>query len=289
LALLHIIVCEFSGLTGFVSLFNILSSREISVANKQGQSNTVKAKPLQPIQTVNLNDAVYDILRQYILDYNFEPGQRLDLEKLENDLQVSRTPLKHALTRLSVEGLVEIQPRRGTFVASVDAERLEEAYKIRSSFELYVALCIFKYLQPDDYIFFDELEQQMNDFLDFNADSEQLGATMSDYLQLDKALHEHLVRRGGPTRMLDLFGQMNVHTQVQRIVVYYKPDELTAMHFEHGQIFAAIRSQSPERLNAVLLNHLEASRMRAVKAVLYHQSCENKPETRLNIRDFKPS
>jgi DNA-binding GntR family transcriptional regulator len=122
----------------------------------------VAHKTLQPIQTVNLNDAVYDILRQQILNYNFEPGQRLDLAALEDKLQVSRTPLKNALTRLSVEGLVEIQPRRGTFVAPIDAESLEEAYKIRSSFELYVALCIFKYLKDEDYAFFEDVEIAMN-------------------------------------------------------------------------------------------------------------------------------
>jgi len=230
----------------------------------------VKAKSLEPIQTINLNDVVYDVLRRHILNQDFEPGQRLNLEILENELQVSRTPLKQALTRLSVEGLVEIQPRRGTFVASIDAERLDEIYKIRSSFELYVALCIFKYLQPEDYAFFDELEQEMNELVGLDSRSEHWRDNVVDYLQLDKALHEHLIRRGGPARMLDLFEQMNVHTQVQRIAIHYSRNEFLAMHFEHSQIFAAIRSQSPEHLNAVLLNHLETSRMRAVTSALHN-------------------
>jgi DNA-binding GntR family transcriptional regulator len=70
--------------------------------------------------------------------------------------------LNNALTRLSVEGLVGIQPQRGTVVAPIDAEKLEEAYKIRSSFELYVALCIFKYLKDEDYAFFEDVEIAMN-------------------------------------------------------------------------------------------------------------------------------
>lgn len=223
---------------------------------------------LTPIKTVNLNDAVYDILRQHILSYNFEPGQRLDLETLENELQVSRTPLKHALTRLSVEGLVEIQPRRGTFVAPLDADRLEEAYKIRTSFELYVALCIFKYLQPSDYAFFDDLEAQMDDLV-ADAEWQQI---LPNYIQVDTQLHERLVACGGPARMLDLFQQMNVHTHVQRIVQHYSETECHAMHFEHSQIFMALRNQSPEQLSAALLHHLEASRFRAVKSVVHHHN-----------------
>ncbi|MDQ7026863.1 MAG: GntR family transcriptional regulator [Anaerolineae bacterium] len=223
---------------------------------------------LTPIKTVNLNDAVYAILRQHILNYNFEPGQRLDLETLENELQVSRTPLKHALTRLSVEGLVEIQPRRGTFVAPLDADRLDEAYKIRTSFELYVALCIFKYLQASDYAFFDDLEAQMDALVaDENSNWQQI---LPHYIQVDTQLHERLIDCGGPARMLALFQQMNVHTHVQRIVQHYSETECRAMHFEHRQIFVALRNQSPEQLSAALLHHLEASRFRAVKSVAQH-------------------
>jgi len=75
---------------------------------------------LQPVSLPKLNDVVYELLRERILRYDFAPGQRLDLPELEAMLQISRTPLKNALTRLEVEGLVEVQPRRGTFVAGLN-------------------------------------------------------------------------------------------------------------------------------------------------------------------------
>jgi DNA-binding GntR family transcriptional regulator len=224
--------------------------------------NTLEAKvELQPVSLPNLNDVVYQLLRERILQYDFAPGQRLDLPELEASLQISRTPLKNALTRLEAEGLVEVQPRRGTFVAALNAQKLDEAYKIRSAFELYVALCLFKYLTPEDFGFFQEVRGALNDL----AQADDWQAVIGDYLWLDRQLHERFVARGGTPRMLELFQQMNVHRQVARIISRYQKRDLDAMHFEHEQIFAALDDRSPERLSAALLNHLEASRYRALK------------------------
>ncbi len=216
---------------------------------------------LQPVSLPKLNDVVYELLRERILRYDFTPGQRLDLPELEAMLQVSRTPLKNALTRLEVEGLVEVQPRRGTFVAALNTEKLDEAFKIRSAFELYVALCLFKYLTVEDFAFFDQIRAA----LDRLAGTGDWPLVIFDYLQYDQQLHERFVARGGTPRMLQLFQQMNVHMQVARIVRSYQPRDFEAMHFEHEQIFAALEARSQERLSAALLNHLEASRFRALK------------------------
>lgn len=217
---------------------------------------------LSPIESTNLSDAVYGQLRQLIIEQSFTPGQRLDLGELEDSLQVSRTPLKTALKRLEMEGLVDIQARRGTFIAQIDADKLEENYKIRSSFELYVALCLFKYLKPDDYQTIERIRFEMNQLVDECDGNWQ--SVINAYLQLDQEFHELLVRVGGPTRMLDIFQQLGVHPQLHHIVPKYTLREFQAMHFEHEQIFASIVDYSPERLSASLLNHLESARHRVL-------------------------
>ncbi|GAB5491980.1 MAG: hypothetical protein Phog2KO_21950 [Phototrophicaceae bacterium] len=217
---------------------------------------------LSPIEATNLSDAVYEQLRDLIIGQSFVPGQRLDLTELEDSLQVSRTPLKTALKRLEIEGLVDIQARRGTFIAQIDASKLEESYKIRSSFELYVALCLFKYLKDEHYETIYDIREQMNHLVDKCAGNWQ--EIITEYLQLDQQFHELLVRVGGPARMLDIFQQLGVHPQLHHIVPNYSEREFQAMHFEHEQIFASIVDYSPERLNASLLNHLESARYRVL-------------------------
>lgn len=215
---------------------------------------------LNPFDIPNLNDVVYNTLRKAILQYDFAPGQRLDLSDLEHHLQVSRTPLKHAMTRLEVEGLVQVQARRGTFVTQISAAKLEEDYKIRSAFELYVALCLFKYLTPADYDFFAEISVQM-DHLALQARKSGWQDVIHDYLDLDRDLHQKMIACGGPHRMLPLWQQTNVHMQVGRLATRIAESDFDGAHFEHRQILDAIAAHAPERLNAALLNHLESSRL----------------------------
>lgn len=200
------------------------------------------------------------MLRKWILDQKLSPGQRLNLTQLENQLRVSRTPIKMALKQLELEGLVEILPRRGTFIASIDIEKLDENYKISSAFELYVALCLHKYLNDDDYRFFEALSLEMDQLA--NAGGSDFQAIMLDYLELDKQLHERLILRGGPQRMLDIYRQMNIHTLMARIVPRYSASSFQTMHLEHNQIFTALLSQNPEKLSYALNDHLEAERQR---------------------------
>lgn len=221
------------------------------------------SSPIDAISLPNLNDVVYDRLREAILRLEFEPGERLNLPELEEKLQVSRTPLKNALTRLEMEGLVAIHPRRGTFISEVSKEKLEEEYKIRSAYELYVALCIYKYLSPEDYVFFDNIWRQMNE-LAHKAESLGWQNVIHKYLLLDYALHERFVVRGGPPRMIVLWQQTNVHMQVSRIAGRLSDYDCDMIHFEHQQILDALHFGSPERLSASLLNHLESSRFRVV-------------------------
>lgn len=215
---------------------------------------------LNPVNLPSLNDVIYHKLREAILRYDFAPGQRLDLSELETRLQVSRTPLKNAMTRLEAEGLVEVLARRGTFVTEISADKLEEDYKIRSAYELYVALCLYKYLTPEDFDFFTDLRHQM-DTLAKQAAKSSWQDVIEDYLTLDRQLHMKLVVCGGTPRMVKLWQQTNTHMQFARLLPKLRERDFEMIHFEHLQILDALLAGSPERLNAALLNHLESSRL----------------------------
>lgn len=67
---------------------------------------------------------VYEKLRQSILDLTLEPGSPLDEVGLSEQFEMSRTPIREALVRLSAEGLVTTLPNRSTIVSSIDFVRL---------------------------------------------------------------------------------------------------------------------------------------------------------------------
>ncbi|WP_295313060.1 GntR family transcriptional regulator [Roseobacter sp.] len=81
------------------------------------------------------SDAIADTLEGLILDGSFEDGQRLDEVQLAERFEVSRTPLREALQRLAVSGLVEQIPRRGVFVRQPGPVELVEMFEVMAELE----------------------------------------------------------------------------------------------------------------------------------------------------------
>lgn len=92
-----------------------------------------------PLEVVSVEDGVYRILRQDISRLELAPGDRLPLEELAARFQVSLTPVRHALRRLESEGLVVGERRRGSRVAPLSVEELEEIQALRLGLESFLA------------------------------------------------------------------------------------------------------------------------------------------------------
>ena len=83
---------------------------------------------LTKISRQRATDEVYEALRQSILGHLFAPGERLQVEEIAAKLGVSLTPVRHAIQQLATEGLIEIKPRSGTFVAKLTSPFFGRAY-----------------------------------------------------------------------------------------------------------------------------------------------------------------
>src|SRR6266699_5612982 len=94
---------------------------------------------LTKIQRERAVDAVYQALRQAIVTSLMKPGERLNVDELAAKLGVSLTPVRSAIQQLATEGLVEIRPRSGTFVASLSPQDVEETFEIRCALECLAA------------------------------------------------------------------------------------------------------------------------------------------------------
>jgi DNA-binding GntR family transcriptional regulator len=92
-----------------------------------------------PLEISSVEDGVYRALRSEIGRLDLAPGQRLPLEELAGRFQVSLTPVRHALRRLESEGLVVSLPRRGSRVAPLSVEELEEIQALRLGLETFLA------------------------------------------------------------------------------------------------------------------------------------------------------
>jgi len=82
-----------------------------------------------------MNKQVYEGLKDMIIQNQLKPGEKLSIEKIAQELEVSRTPVNIALTNLQRDGYVTILPQSGTFVRELNAGELEITFKSRAVLE----------------------------------------------------------------------------------------------------------------------------------------------------------
>lgn len=82
-----------------------------------------------------LRDVVFNTLRESILKGEMKPGERLMEIHLANKLGVSRTPIREAIRKLELEGLVTMIPRRGAEVAQITAKSLRDVLEVRQALD----------------------------------------------------------------------------------------------------------------------------------------------------------
>lgn len=102
-------------------------------AGDHGAANAVDLRPVPQVET--LSDRTTELLRERIIAGDYRMGERLAEAAIARQLKISRGPVREALWRLTVEGLVRDEPRRGAFVVELMAEDIKEIYDLRAAVE----------------------------------------------------------------------------------------------------------------------------------------------------------
>jgi DNA-binding GntR family transcriptional regulator len=94
-------------------------------------------------------ERAYLDLRDRIVTLRLPPGTVLREDALMREMSIGRTPLREAVKRLALEKLVEVQPRRGTFVSAVEAADIQNITEVRAELEAYAAELAALRLDPE--------------------------------------------------------------------------------------------------------------------------------------------
>lgn len=86
-------------------------------------------------QSVPLSQKAYELIKRQIVDLELPPGSIIDENRLQDELELGRTPIREALLRLSLENLVTIVPRRGIFVTDIGIADLQQIFEMRIELE----------------------------------------------------------------------------------------------------------------------------------------------------------
>ena len=200
-------------------------------------------------------DAVYNSLRQAILASLLKPGERLNVDDLADKLGVSLTPVRQAIQQLSTEGLVEIKPRSGTFVASLSARDVEETFEIRCALECLAADKAVENITPEQLRRLRELLRLLRKPVKDEEDRHS-------HERYNSELHTILIQASGNLRLREMYEALNAHLRIARIHQHEAgwPERLAEEQSEHEKIVIALEKQSPADLVKALRQHIFRAR-----------------------------
>ena len=196
-------------------------------------------------------DEVRLALRQGILGRLFAPGERLLVDDIAAKLGVSITPVRHAIQQLAAEGLIEIRPRSGTFVASLTARDIEETSDLRCALECLAGEKTIERITDDQIAQFRQTLEAMSEPI--AGEEEQKRHEENNF-----RFHRLLVECSRNKRLAEMYESLNAHLQIARAHSQdaYWAERLSVEKAEHEEIVAALESRDVPRLIVALRSHI---------------------------------
>lgn len=212
----------------------------------------MNSAPSAPVPS--LVDAAYEQIRSRILDNVWPPGHRALEQEVALALGMSRTPVREALVRLQVEGLVEVIPRHGMRVLPVSPTDMGEIYEILTALECMAAERLAAQ-HPDEHSLAPLI--QATDAMDRALLADDLDA----WARADEQFHAQLVEQAGNRRLqatvLNLWDRAH-RARMVTLRLRPKPVDSTREHRELVERLLAGDAEGAARVNRA--HRLRASR-----------------------------
>lgn len=212
-------------------------------------------------QFLPLRDVVFNTLRQAILTGELKPGERLMEIHLADQLGVSRTPIREAIRKLELEGLVTMIPRRGAEVAQITEKSMNDVLEVRRAVD---ALCVELACER---ITQEELERLGKACEEFAAEAMKKDKDVKALAQKDVALHDIIVQATGNQRLIQLVN--NLSEQMYRYRFEYLKDfsQHEKLVEEHGIIYESIVKKDSDTAREAAKLHIDNQKKAIIRQI----------------------
>ena len=196
-----------------------------------------------------LRDVVFNTLRTSILTGELKPGERLMEIHLADKLGVSRTPIREAIRKLELEGLVTMIPRRGAEVAQITEKNLRDVLEVRRALDALAVELACERITEDELA---ELKKACENF-----ELETKRGNANQVAQADVELHDIILKASGNERLMQMISKLS--QQMYRYRLEYVKDEANYKRLiaEHRVIYEAIRDRDRQTGAEAIKNHID--------------------------------
>lgn len=209
-----------------------------------------------------LRDVVFNTLRQAILRGELKPGERLMEIKLANQLGVSRTPIREAIRKLELDGLVLIVPRRGAEVAQITEKSLRDVLEVRRSLEALAVRLACERMTPQGLL---DLKNAEKDFEKVLGNDD-----ITVVAEADVAFHDVIYLATDNQRLIQLLSNFREQMYRYRVEYLKKKESHTKLLEEHQEIIHAIEHNEVETATRITCEHID-NQVKTVSGLLRGQ------------------
>ncbi len=211
------------------------------------------AKHRQPIPRQNLSEEVYRVLWRMIVHGELEPGSKVVEEEVASALGVSRTPVREAMQRLELEGLLATSPGQTSIVTPPTLEGLEEAYPVIAALEGLAVRLATPNLTEDDLRRLEELAEAMAQ----HGERGEIEELMEADLQFHGLLHERARNR----RLRRITNELRRQMERFEYAFFSMPSALQASLERHRQFVKTLKRRDPAAAQQALERQWDLGRL----------------------------
>ncbi|NRF93215.1 GntR family transcriptional regulator [Paenibacillus frigoriresistens] len=205
-----------------------------------------------------VTEDIYSSIKEQILSYSLSPGEKVNIDQMARELNVSNIPIREALSRLASEGLVHIIPYKGVTVAEMSLKDLDELYEIRIELEGYAARKATQLIPEAEINWLDE--EMKRCFLSI----ETCKGNLETVMKMNEQLHGTILKYAHNENLSNLI-KLSLQ-RIERYLIYARRDldieTVKREWHEHQAILSFLKERNNQMAEKAMRNHISNSHQR---------------------------
>jgi|SRR5215469_4186571 len=202
-----------------------------------------------PIPRQSLGAAVVERLREKILSGELGEGEQLRQGAIAAEYQISRMPVREALSHLAAEGLISMVANRGAVVSALSPEEIMELFETRAVLECYLLRCAIPRMKTEDF-------QHAEDILRDYEESLKKDSEVQSWGRLNWTFHSALYAPANRPKMLSLVKNLNINCdRYTRLHLVVTRDQHRAGQ-AHRELLQVCKTGDPDLAATALWRHI---------------------------------
>jgi DNA-binding GntR family transcriptional regulator len=214
-----------------------------------------RRRAVQPVLTESLKDQAYEAIKHRIITCAFKPGQELSENAVAVLLKIGRTPVHQAFDRLGVEGLVDVQPRKGVVVRPINLDEVIEIIEVRLLNETFAVRLAAERASSAEIM-------AIRDVL---ARAKGAAGKVETMMLLDREFHRLIARAAHNTVLADVLLKLHERSLRLWFISLAAPHHQGSVNDQHHKIFQAISHRDAEAAEKAMRIHIDSFRRNVLR------------------------